>query len=282
MEMVRTATVRRKMTEEPRQVFPKSLDAWLAEVNRYERQGELFRAYDIAIQGLTEHPDALALKHRAVLCLASTGATRQAAAKFAALGLDCTAATASSRRLRMDIASLRARLSKDEALASKGEERQSRLHEAARLYQAVFVEEAAAGNTEAYYPGINAASLFLLAGEREQAAALADAVLRQLTSRPAERAGYYECVSEIEALLVLGRLDDARRRVNAARRMLTLAGVNNWRDLASTIRQLRLVVAANRLAEGWLAELAPPGVVHYLGHIISAPGGSGRFRRVPK
>ena len=265
------------MNDETPRVNSKSPDGWLAEVNRYERQGEAFRAYDIAMQGLIEHPDALALKHRAVLCLADMGATRQAAAKFAALGLGCAAATTSSRRLRMDIASLRARLSKDEALASKGEERQSRLHEAARLYQAVFVEEAAAGNTEAYYPGINAASLFLLAGEREQAAALADAVLRQLTSLPAERAGYYECVSEIEALLVLGRLDDARRRVNAARRMLTPAGVNNWRDLASTIRQLRLVVAANRLAEGWLAELAPPGVVHYLGHIISAPGGSGRF-----
>ena len=50
----------------------KSPEEWLAEVNRCERDGELFRAYDIAMRGLSEYPDALALKHRAVLCLAST------------------------------------------------------------------------------------------------------------------------------------------------------------------------------------------------------------------
>jgi len=106
------------MNDETPRVNSKSPDGWLAEVNRYERQGEAFRAYDIAMQGLIEHPDALALKHRAVLCLADMGATRQAAAKFAALGLGGAAATASGQRLRMDIASLRARLSKDDALGS--------------------------------------------------------------------------------------------------------------------------------------------------------------------
>jgi hypothetical protein len=140
---------------------------WLTKLNRCERAGELFRAYDLAMQGLIEHPDALALKHRAVLCLASTGATRQSAAKFAALGLDGAAATAPSRRLRMDIVTLKARLLKDDALTRRGEERQARLPEAARLYQVVFAEEAAAANPEAYYPGINAASLFLLTAALE-------------------------------------------------------------------------------------------------------------------
>ncbi len=131
---------------------PKTLEAWLAEVNHCERDGELFRAYDLAMQGLIEHPDALALKHRAVLCLASTGATRQAAAKFTALALDSASETAPSRKLRMDIATLRARLAKDEALASRGEERTARLEEAAQQYEAIFAEEAAAANPEILLP----------------------------------------------------------------------------------------------------------------------------------
>jgi class 3 adenylate cyclase len=256
---------------------PKSTETWLSEVSRHERDGELFRAYDVAMQGLVEHPDALALKHQAVLCLASTGATRQAAEKFAALGLGTAAATAPTPRLRMDIASLKARLAKDDALARTGEQRQSQLLEAARLYETAFAEETATANPEAYYPGINAASLFLLAGDCESAATLADTVLRQLASLPPERRGYYECVSEMEALLVISRLNEARELVNAARRLLAASGAIGFRGLASTIRQLRLVVAANRLDDAWLAGLAPPRVIHYLGHIISAPGGAGRF-----
>jgi hypothetical protein len=265
------------MGDEAPSLSPNTPEEWLAEVKHCERDGELFRAYDIAMQGLIEHPDALALKHQAVLCLASTGATCQAAEKFAAFGLEGAVATAPSRRLRMDLASLKARIAKDDALARSGAERQSRVREAAQLYQAVFAEETAASNPEAYYPGINAASLFLLAGDRGAATALASTVLQQLRSIPPEQRGYYERATEIEALLVLGRLDEARRRVDAARGMFAAPGAVGFRDLASTIRQLRLVVAANRIDAGWLAELAPPRVVHYLGHIISAPGGRGRF-----
>jgi class 3 adenylate cyclase len=265
------------MASETQSFSTKNPEAWLAEVGRYERGGELFRAYDIAMQGLTEYPDAVALKHRAVLCLASTGATSQAAEKFEALGLDAAAATVPSRRLRMDIATLKARLAKDDALAQKGAERYSRLGKAAQLYRAIYADEAAAGNPEAYYPGINAATLFLLAGNHHAATRLASTVLELLAAGPAERRGYYEQVSEIEALLVLGRLDEGRRRVGTARRMLAAPGTVGFRDLASTIRQLRLIVAANRLDDGWLTELAPPRVVHYLGHIISAPGERGRF-----
>jgi hypothetical protein len=257
--------------------LPQSPEEWLGEVRRYEREAELFRAYDVAVQGLAQHPDALELKYRAVLCLAATGATQLAEAKFAELGLDQAAATAPSQGLRMDLKTLKARLAKDAALAHAGGERRARLRAAAALYREVFAEETAAGNPEAYYPGINAASLSLLAGDRETARGLAGAVLEQLASWPPERRRYYECVTEIEALLVLGRLGEARERAAAVRGMLAASGTTDFRALASTIRQLRLVVAANRLDEAWLAALTPPRVLHYLGHIISAPGRRGRF-----
>ena len=146
----------------PEAAVPRSVEEWLKETRRLEREGELFRAYDTAMQGVAEHPEALALQHRAVLCLASTGATRQATEKFAALGLERARIAAPDRKLRMDIASLAARLAKDAALASSGAERPVRLRRAAELYGAVFAEESAAGNPEAYYPGINAASWFVV------------------------------------------------------------------------------------------------------------------------
>src|SRR4051812_11728059 len=95
-------------------------EEWLAEVRRLEREGELFRAYDMARQGLEHFPDDLPLKHRAVLCLASTGATTQAAALFDRFRLDQAVDNSMSSRLELDIAALRSRLIKDEALAASG------------------------------------------------------------------------------------------------------------------------------------------------------------------
>src|SRR5687768_16981519 len=93
----------------------RTADEWLAEVKRLEQEGELLRAYDVAAHGLAQHPGDLPLKHRAVLCLASTGATHQAKELFAALGL-AGAAEPSSPALRMNLATLEARLLQDEAL----------------------------------------------------------------------------------------------------------------------------------------------------------------------
>ena len=66
-------------------------EEWLTEVRRCEREGELFRAFDLARQGLAWFPEDLKLKHRAVLCLASSGATRQALDLMDRLGLDAVA-----------------------------------------------------------------------------------------------------------------------------------------------------------------------------------------------
>jgi class 3 adenylate cyclase len=264
-----------QMTDQRRELPLKSPEQWLGEARRCEREGELFRAYDSAMQGLTQHPGDLALQHRAVMCLAASGATRQAAAKFVEFGLDHAAAAAPTRRLRMDIATLAARLAKDEALARAGDERRVRLRGAAELYQKAFAEESAAGNPEAYYPGINAASLNLLAGEQATAAALAGKVLDQLSAIPPEKRDYWALASEIEALLVLGRLGDARERMRAVRRMW--AATTNFRELASTIRQLRLVVAANGLEETCLTDLLLPRILHFCGPVIAAPGEPGRF-----
>ncbi len=265
------------MAEEGCAFAPKSLEEWLAEAKRCEREGELFRAYDLAMQGLARHPQSLELKHLAVVVLASTGALEEAARKFSAFGLDRAAAGAPSQRLRMDIESLKARLLKDGALRCRGEERRRALASAARLYEGVFAAESAAGNPESHYPGVNAASLYLLAAEPEKAAPLAALLRENLASLPPERCGYWERASEIEALIVLGRAQEAREKARALRRLLALPSAVDYRAWSSTIRQLRLLVAAKGLGAECLAELAPPRVVHFLGHIIAPPGKRGRF-----
>ena len=82
---------------------------WLDAVRREERRGELLTAFDLAERGLAQHPDDVALKHRAVLALARTGATEEAARRFDRYGLG-----ASSEE---DVSALQARIAKDAALA---------------------------------------------------------------------------------------------------------------------------------------------------------------------
>jgi hypothetical protein len=253
---------------------------WLALARQQEREGELFRAYDLAMQGLAEHPGDSALRHRAVLCLASTGATQRAKAKYMELRLDRISVDESgslARRLIMDIAALRARLAKDEALKSQGEARPTKLTQAADLYEAIFRDETDAENPEAYYPAINAATLRLLAGKTAAAQRLARATLEVIEATPAEMRGYYEMASSVEALLILGRFDEARALATTARASRDWSSEMDFRALAGTLRQLHLVSEAKGVDPSWINALQLPHVAHYLGHIIAAPGAGGRF-----
>jgi class 3 adenylate cyclase len=259
-------------------VGSRSPSDWLAEAKRHEREGDLLGAYDVARRGLAKYPGDFALKHRRVLCLASTNATSQAAELFANLGLDLPESDIAGLppALRMDIPALKARLLKDEALASTGETRRAKLREAAQLYESGFRREAAENNPEAYYPAVNAATLRLLAGDRQPATQLAGDAIAWLDARP-ERQGYWELVSAAEAHLILGRADKARGLTRLARDQIQGNADADYRALASTIRQLRLVVDAEKLDPALLSALTPPRVLHYCGEMIAKPGMPGRF-----
>jgi hypothetical protein len=235
---------------------PKTAAEWLGEVRALEGRGELILAYDTAMRALAEFPDDLWLRHRAVLLLAKSGATRRAKHEFAALKL--------AGREETDIAALEARIAKDEALQAAPEARQPLFSHAADLYERPY--RAGGG----YYPGVNVATLRLLAGERDRAERVAREVLPLCDG--ASDDPYYIAVSRAEALLVLGDDAGARRALGEA------AGLGT--DLAAratTRRQLRLVCEARGLDEAVLAPLEPPTVIHYTGHMIAAPGAAGRF-----
>ncbi|HLY54072.1 MAG TPA: adenylate/guanylate cyclase domain-containing protein [Stellaceae bacterium] len=232
---------------------------WLGQARASERAGQLFKAYDLALQGLGEHPEDVALKHRAVLCLARAGATRLAQRRYVEFGL----AAASDLE---DVAALAARLAKDEALAALPGERAAKAAAAAADYLAIF------RRTGGTYPAINAATLTLLAGDPAGAASLAHEVVAALGDD--DGGDYYRVATRIEALLLLG---DVAAALAVAPQVRALAG-DDQAALSTTWKQLRLVLDRKRLdPTGFAAVFAPAKVIHYAGHMISTSGRHARF-----
>jgi tetratricopeptide (TPR) repeat protein len=229
---------------------------WLDAAKRQERRGELLTAFDLAERGLAQHPEDVALKHRAVLALARTGATEEAARRFDRYGL-----SASSQE---DVSALQARIAKDGALACEAGERRRRARSAAELYSAIFA------HTGGYYPAINAATLWLIARDPRRARRLAASVLDVL--RASDDRSYWAAATEAEAQLLQGEVELARR---ALERAATLHE-RDYAALATTRRQLRVICEAEGTDPEILGALSGPGVVHYCGHRIEV-GGRPRF-----
>jgi tetratricopeptide (TPR) repeat protein len=233
------------------------LEVWMEAVRDAERRGELLMAFDLAERGLAEYPNDVWLQHRAVLALARAGSTDEASRRFETYGLAAVDTE--------DVQALRARIAKDVALAADGAERRHEAAHAAGLYRATFE------STGGFYPGINAATLTLLAGDAAEANRLAVRVLEAL--RPEDPDSYYVAATEAEAALVLGREDQARAAL--ARAAATYGG--DYGALSTTRRQLRLVCELVGLNVEVLSEIAGRSVVHFCGHRIAPPGADGRF-----
>lgn len=218
-------------------------------------RGDLIAAYDIASSAIAVGERTSAVRHRQVLALARMGDTERAMELFRAYGLD-----------RSDDPHERAagaRLLKDRALAlPSGEARRAALREASDAYLAVYRES---GDS---FPGINAATLALLAGEEAQARALAEVLLADPAVASAK--DYYMAATLAEALLVLGRAGDAGEALLGK----AVSGSADHGARATTRRQLDMVAAHLGLSdserEALLAPLAPPRVAHFCGHMFAA------------
>ncbi len=232
----------------------RAADWWLETVEHEERRGELLAAFDLAERGLAQHPGDLALEHRAVLALARAGATVEAARRFDEYGL--------VRSDDEDIAALRARIAKDVALAARGRERRLLAASAAERYEAIYAR------TDGYYPGVNAATLWLLADQPARSEGLARRVLERLTRE--QRETYYSHATAAEAHLLLGQIDEAGA---ALTRAAQLHG-GDWGALASTRHQLRMLCTTLGVDAALLDPLTGPTVVHFCGHGIGGEPGA--------
>lgn len=231
-------------------------------------RGEYLLACDAARDQIDRGSDDLGTRYLYVLSLARSGALDRATEMFSSLGLDALQVRGGGA-LEQDVVALGARLAKDRAL--RGHDLDTRLAaESARRYEELH------SSTGSTYPGINAATMWLAAGDSRRAGEIARAVLARLPDeRPEGRIGqYWQAATAAEASLVLGRL-------GAAEAALARASEANPDDLAaraSTVRQLRMVCRLNGIDPGVLDALGNPPIVHFCGHRISAPGIAGRFR----
>jgi class 3 adenylate cyclase len=238
-------------------VVERSAAEWAEAVRDAERRGELLTAFDLAERALEENPDDLWLKHRAVLALARAGSTDEAARRFGEYGLAGVDAE--------DVAALRARIVKDKALAAGGVERREQAARSAALYSAIHER------TGGWYPAVNAATLSLVAGDPARAERCARAALEALAERG--DGSYYAAATEAEAELVLGRPEAAAEAIARAVEL----NDGDYGALSTTRRQLRLVCEATGADGAVLAPLAGPGVAHFCGHRVGAPGAEARF-----
>jgi hypothetical protein len=246
-------------------VIEGGLDAARAALSR----GDVILAYDAASEVVQSDPTDLEARYVAALALVRAGARERA--RLAIDDLHGALAGASDVRpgLREDAEALEGRLAKELALAARGEERAELAATAAKLYEAV------ADRYDRYFTCINAATLWLVAGDVPRAHALAERA-RTLVRAAADEPGdaYWRAATDAEAGLVLGDLESARAALEIAARV----GANDVAARAVTARQLRLLCQTSGVDTGILDALALPGVLHFCGHRVTAdPAKAGGF-----
>lgn len=237
-----------------------------SQVRKLLGRTEYLAAFDLADRALADLPDDPELQHLALLALARAGATDTAADRLLRSGL-ANRAHELPVALAEDVLALQARIAKDRALAAPLDQRASLAAVAARLYHEVFERF---GRT---YTGINAATMWCLAGDLARSHELAREVLDLVGSVASADREYWTAATQAEALLLLG--DSAAAGV-ALRDASALAG--DLASRASTRRQLALVVDLLELDPSVIDALLVPIVVHYCGHLpAGSPLESGRL-----
>ena len=224
--------------------------------------------YENAVAGLRTAPDDVNLKHAAVLSLARAGSLDFACAEYVRYGLD-------KIRHHEDAMALGGRLFKDQALRSSGQDRKRFFQKATEKYEEAFKD------TGGFYTGINAATMALLAGTpHEMVSDRAKTILRSLKKIEADSGedAYYRKATEAEAQLLIG---DDRNAADAMREALD-ADPLNFTAHASTIRQLRLILAAQNKPSGWTDWISPPNAGHFAGHLFGLAQKEGELNNLTR
>jgi adenylate cyclase len=251
----------------------------IAAIRGLIRRGEYLAAYDAAEEA-EQHPfepalSALGLtelRYLRTLALTRSGGLRRASAEAAALIVSLPADAPPA--LAEDIAALSARIAKEHALQAPAAERMPLATAAAAAYEDVYRR---LGRS---YAGVNAATLWQIAGRAGQARELARAVVALVDresaalTNPADPGYYWAWATRAEALLVLGD------RAAAIEALQKAAGTENddHGAQATTRRQLRFLCPALGLDPEPLVELLrQPEVIHFCGHMTAPAGTPARF-----
>jgi len=244
------------------------------------RRGEYLTAFDAAEEAETHafQPPLTPviqteIRYLRVLALARSGSSRRALAEASAL-------TASlpfdplPPALAEDIAALSARIAKFHAMEAPPAERAELAAAAAAAYEDVYRR---LGRS---YAGVNAATLWQIAGRPDHARQIARDVLALVERETAALTGtgdsghYWAWATRAEALLVLGDTAGAI----AALKTAADADRDDHGAQATTRRQLGYLCAALGIEPAPIIDvLQQPGIVHYCGHMTAPAGEPARF-----
>ncbi len=134
-----------------------------------------------------------------------------------------------------------------------------------------------------YYPLVNVASLELFAGNSAEAEHIAEkalALCAKVRATDPEDPWLHATIGE--ALVCLGRIEEARSAFRDYASMSSTVFAPGLRDLCSTRRQVRLILAQRNLGRNTLDDCFPiPSVVVFAGHMIDAPDRAQNRQRFP-
>jgi class 3 adenylate cyclase len=232
------------------------------------RMGEPLLAYNTIQQALVDRPREPRLRQLKGLALARSGALHRANEELAKLR--------DEGFTDGETLGLLARTHKDLALAAEDlASREQHLAAAFDIYATGYRESARRGAVaDAYYTGINAATMAFLHGHVDTAREIA-ADVEELCEVALQDAGgdvaemYWPQATLAEAALILGNKASARERYATAATLIDC----RYGDLSSTRHQARLLLAHMGESGDWLDEVMQvPPVLVYTGHMIDAPG----------
>lgn len=227
--------------------------------------GQYLAAYDSAMSLIERGNASAELRYLAVLALVRSGATTSARRQYETLGLGSIDLQLLDQQLAENIAVLPARLDKAQALRSHGELRTAWAKRSAAGYEKAF------DASGAHFHAVNAATMWLLAGDEERATGIASSVTVCRSDDLDEQ--YWTAASEAEAALVLGDRQAAAEAIERA----AVAGRHRSASRATTLKQLKLVCDLVGIDRDVLEPLRNQRVVHYCGHVIQPDGRPGRF-----
>jgi len=240
-----------------------SASEWIKKVSEADSNAQFLRAADHAENALIFAMDDITEKELAKLqylfvrAVVRSGAADRAELLYRQLDI--------ARNKNVSSQALLGKILKDQALSLSGKARNQKFLEAAIVYDNVFKQSGAS------YPAVNAATLYLLAGDNKNAIKLANSTLDECEN---ERNSYWKVATIIEAALVLGDIDKAMRQLNS---IAELGKTMSYAELATTRKQLKLLCAAIGQDTKILDKISLPEVIFFAGHIIAAPGTPGRF-----
>ncbi len=217
-----------------------------------QKSGDYLNEYDLAQVALRINPEDEFFRYCAVLALSRCNAKQRALDAFYSYKLH----TSENEYVR----TLEARILKDLAFLGIDESGSTLQLDTQRCLAAAVTYQKAFDQTGGHYAAINAATLFMLAGEMQLAHSLATSAL----AFALKDAGppYFSLATQAEAFLLLGRLDEARAAIAAA----AAHNTQNILTRARTHHQLKLVCKYLHIEPEILDPLLPETVIHYCGH----------------